>query len=129
MSDNASGSYLFHKRTVHMDKIRIRMNGAALLLAVGMGLLGTPARAQNDAATTFKGKCAGCHGPDGSGNTAIGTKLKMRDLGSADVQKQTDAQFTDIIVNGKSPMPGYKGQLTDAQIKQMVGYIRGLAKK
>jgi len=105
------------------------MNGAALVLATGIGLLGSPVRAQDDAATTFKGKCAGCHGPDGSGNTAIGTKLKMRDLGSPDVQKQTDAQLTDIIMNGKSPMPAYKDKITDAQIKQLVGYVRELGKK
>lgn len=100
-----------------------------LTFAVGILLALTPVRAQDDAATTFKSKCAACHGPDGSGNTAIGTKLKMRDLRSLDVQNQTDSQLMDIIVNGKSPMPGYKSQLTDAQIKQLVGYIRGLAKK
>ena len=116
-------------KVVHMSKGRHRMNVAALALLIGMGLGGTTARAQDDAATTFKGKCAGCHAPDGSGNTAIGTKLKMRDLRSPDVQKQTDAQLTDVITNGKSPMPGYKDKITDAQIKLLVGYVRGLAKK
>lgn len=111
-----------------MTSIRLGINGAVLSLLIGMGLFGTTVRAQ-DAATTFKEKCAGCHAPDGSGNTTIGTKLKMRDLHSPDVQKQTDAQLTDIITNGKSPMPGYKGKITDAQIKELVGYVRGLAKK
>jgi mono/diheme cytochrome c family protein len=104
------------------------MKVAALAL-IGMGLLGTAARAEDDAATTFKGKCAACHAPDGSGDTPIGTKLKMRDLRSPDVQKQTDAQLTGIITNGKSPMPGYKDKMSDAQIKQLVEYIRELGKK
>src|SRR5665213_128201 len=104
------------------------MKVAALAL-IGIGLLGTTARGEDDAATTFKGKCAGCHAPDGTGSTAIGTKLKMRDLRSPDVQKQTDTQLAGIIANGKSPMPGYKDKMSDAQIKQLVEYIRGLAKK
>jgi mono/diheme cytochrome c family protein len=45
------------------------------------------------------------------------------------VQKQTDAELTAIITNGKSPMPAYKGKVTDAQIKELVTYVRGLAKK
>ena len=32
--------------------------------------------------------------------------MKIHDLRSADVQKQTDAQLTEIVTNGKSPMPG-----------------------
>lgn len=55
--------------------------------------------------------------------------MKIRDLHSADVQKQTDAQLTDIVTAGKSPMPGYKDKLTADQIKGLVGYIRELGKK
>jgi len=46
------------------------------------------------------------------------------------VQKQTDAQLIDATANGKGKkMPAYKGKLADDQIKQLVGYIRELAKK
>ena len=45
------------------------------------------------------------------------------------MQGQTDAQLTDIVTNGKGKMPAYKGKLTDAQIKELVGFIRSLAKK
>jgi hypothetical protein len=51
-----------------------------------------------------------CHGQDGSGDTAMGKKLKVRDLRSAEVQSQTDAQLTDIITKGKPPMPGHEKQ-------------------
>lgn len=107
----------------------IRISGVILAVFFCLFLSSTQLRAQSDAAGTFKAKCGGCHGPDGSGNTAIGTKLKMRDLRSPDVQKQPDAELTGIITNGKSPMPAYKNMLTDAQIKGLVGYIRELAKK
>jgi mono/diheme cytochrome c family protein len=59
----------------------------------------------------------------------MGKNLKLRDLGSDDVQKQSDADLTAITENGKGKMPAYKGKLTDDQIKQLVGYIRSLKKK
>jgi mono/diheme cytochrome c family protein len=53
---------------------------------------------------------------------------------AADVQNQTDAQLTEIIINGRRSsrglnysMPPNKGKLTDAQVKQLVSYIRSLA--
>lgn len=55
--------------------------------------------------------------------------MKIRDFHSPDVQKQSDADLTQIITAGKGAMPSYKGKLTDAQIKDLVGYIRSLAKK
>ena len=92
-------------------------------------LLAAPLRAQ-DGAALYKSKCAACHGPDGTGNVPTGKALGVTDLTSADVQKQTDAELTDSIANGKGKkMPAYKGKITDDQIKGLVGYIRALAKK
>jgi mono/diheme cytochrome c family protein len=82
-----------------------------------------------DGAADFKAKCAMCHGADGTGSTATGKALHVRDLASAGVQGQTDPQLTDIVTNGKGKMPAYKGKLTDPQIKELVGFIRSLAKK
>ena len=77
----------------------------------------------------FKSKCASCHGPDGAGKTTLGTMLKIRDLGSADVQKQADADLNRIITKGKNKMPAFDGKLKKEQIEQLVGYVRELAKK
>lgn len=112
-----------------MQKVLIGVIRLALLACAGLFLLTAPAHAQGDAASLFKAKCAPCHGPDGKGDTSMGKTLKVRDLSSDDVQKQTDAQLTDIIATGKGKMPAYKGKLTDDQIKQLVGYIRTLKKK
>ena len=66
---------------------------------------------------------------DGSGNTPMGKNLKLRDLGSADVQKQSDKELKDIVTKGKPPkMPAYTGKLTDAQIDDLVKFIRTLKK-
>jgi cytochrome c6 len=100
------------------------------VLAIGMcSLVSSPARAQEDAAALFKSKCAACHGADGSANTPVGKSMKIRDFHSPDVQKETDEQLTEMITAGKGAMPSYKGKLTDAQIKSLVGYIRTMAKK
>ncbi len=103
-------------------------NLGALTLATAV-LAGTfafsgPAKADTAAAeATFKAKCAGCHGADGKGKAA----MKTRDFASADVQKQSDADLSGIIVNGKSPMPAYK-TMTPDQVKDMVAYIRTFKK-
>jgi cytochrome c6 len=99
------------------------MTLAAGLLAV-VCLLSSPAKADVAAAgATFKTKCAGCHGADGKGKEA----MKTRDLSSADVQKQSDADLSGIISNGKGKMPAYK-TMTPEQVKDMVAFIRSLKK-
>jgi cytochrome c6 len=84
--------------------------------------------AADPGADTFKAKCASCHGATGAGDTAMGKSLKLRDLGSADVQKLSDAELTTVIAKGKKPMPGYEGKLTNDQISDLVKYVRTLKK-
>ncbi len=79
-------------------------------------------------ADTFKAKCAMCHGPNGAGDTTMGKNLKLKDLGSADVQKQSDADLTATITKGKAKMPPYDGKLTKEQIGDVVKFIRTLKK-
>ena len=67
--------------------------------------------------------CAMCHGADGKGG-----KMGTRDFASAEVKAETDAQLIDIISKGKGKMPSYTGKLKDTEIKDLVTYIRGLAK-
>ncbi|MGC2196585.1 MAG: c-type cytochrome [Terriglobales bacterium] len=81
-----------------------------------------------DAAADFKAKCATCHGAEGKGDTAMGKTMKVKDLSSAEVQKQSDADLTTIIEKGKKPMPAYEGKLTKDQINDLVKYVRSLKK-
>jgi len=82
----------------------------------------------SDGAALYKAKCAACHGPDGSGQTAMGKSMKLRDLRSADVQKQTDKELYDWTADGKGKMPAYKTKLTEADINALVAHMRALAK-
>ncbi len=77
---------------------------------------------------TFKAKCAACHGATGAGDTTMGKNMKLRDLGSADVQKQTDDELTTIITAGKNKMPAYGAKLSKEQIGEVVKFIRTLKK-
>lgn len=95
------------------------------LLACGLIAVCTSPAAAQDAAATYKAKCAMCHGPDGKGG-----KMGTKDFASPEIQKETDAQLVETISKGKPPkMPSYEGKLKDTEIKDLVTYIRGLAKK
>lgn len=97
---------------------------------VALALVSVPAGAQDaGGAALYKTKCAACHGPDGKGDTAIGKSNKIRDLSSADVQQQSDADLTTIIANGKGKMPAYGKSVKPDQVKDLVTYIRSLTKK
>ena len=79
-------------------------------------------------ADTFKARCAPCHGATGKGDTKMGQHLKLRDLSSADVQKQTEDELEAIIAKGKGKMPAYGAKLTREQIEDLVKFIRSLKK-
>jgi len=89
----------------------------------------TFADAAPGAAEIYKAKCASCHGADGSGQTKVGKSLKVRDLRSPEVQKQTDADLQKIMTEGKGKMAAQKKKLSVADISSLVAYIRGMAKK
>jgi len=98
---------------------------AILVIAAFAFLFSTCALAESGA-DTFKAKCAMCHGADGKADTGMGKSMKIRDLGSAEVQSQSDADLEGIITNGKGRMPKYDGKLTKDQINDLVKFIRTL---
>ena len=108
-------------------KIGLRILAASVALAVIT--LRSTALVAEDAAGLYKAKCAACHGADGKGDTAMGKKLGVRDFASPEVQKMSDDELTAVIADGKNKMPSYKKSLKAEQIKELVGYIRSLAKK
>jgi cytochrome c6 len=106
--------------------------GRPVIFAVSLmafGLMGVPAEAQDGGPALYKTKCATCHGAEGKGDTAVAKADKIRDLSSADVQQQSDADLTAVISTGKGKMPAYGKSLKPDQVKDLVAYIRSLAKK
>lgn len=55
--------------------------------------------------------------------------MKARDFCSEDVKKETDAEMTDIVSKGKNKMPAFQGKISDADVKDVVEFVRSLCKK
>jgi mono/diheme cytochrome c family protein len=98
----------------------------ALLLIIAVAL--APVALAADGAALYKAKCASCHGADGKGQSAMGKKMNLRDLGSPEVQKQTDKELYDWTAEGKGKMPAYKDKLSADEIKALVAHMRTFKK-
>jgi mono/diheme cytochrome c family protein len=105
--------------------IRAFRTASFILLAASIA---GPAFAQAPGADSYKAKCAMCHGTDGLAATPMGKNMKILSFKDPAMIKAPDAQFIASTKNGKNKMPAYAGKLTDAQIKDVVSYIRTLQK-
>ena len=96
---------------------------AAVTLSMAM-----PVFAQRGEAT-YKSKCAMCHGADGLATSGMAKAMKVPSVKSEDFTKLSESEMVAATESGKGKMPAYKGKLTDAEIKEVVAYMRGLEKK
>jgi cytochrome c6 len=104
------------------------LSGIAVLAVLFLAASGMRAQDVASGEKVYKAKCASCHGPDGKGETAAGKATKARDLCSAEVKKEDDAAWTEIIGKGKNKMPAYDKKITDAEVKDVIAYMRSLCK-
>lgn len=92
-------------------------------------LLAAPA-AFGDATELYAKNCVSCHAKDGTGNTTMGKKSKVKDYTDAKVQATfSDAEALKAILEGKDKMKGYKDKITEAEAKDLVKHVRAFAKK
>ncbi|MFY9532222.1 MAG: cytochrome c [Candidatus Acidiferrales bacterium] len=108
---------------------RILLHSAHAGIFLFLIALAVPAGAQDDVAKLYKTNCVLCHAADGSGNSPSGKALGAKDLASSEVQKKSDAELTEAITKGKGKMPAFGAKLKPDAIKQLVAYIRAMAKK
>lgn len=110
----------------------MRMIGSLVVVALTVVVVASAQASgslQDDAAATFAGKCAMCHGTGGAGDgmAAAAMDPKPTDLTSAEFQDgRTDEEIAAAIKAGKGAMPGYAKDLSDDAIKSLVAYIRTL---
>lgn len=99
---------------------------AALLLAICSFPLSAEVR---DLKAFFQGRCAVCHGADGTGRGAAGDRLGGRPLADARwLSKQKESDLAASILKGRGAMPGFRRQLNDAEARRLVvEVIRPLA--
>jgi mono/diheme cytochrome c family protein len=87
-----------------------------------------------DAAANWNKDCMQCHGKTGAADTKMGQKLSAKDLTDPKVQASfTDAEAAKAIKegikeNGKTKMKAFGDKLSDADVKALVAYVRGLKK-
>jgi cytochrome c553 len=73
-------------------------------------------------ASLFRQNCAICHGQEADGKEINGKLIPSLRYGEA--AQKSEQEIYDQIANGKLPMPAFKNQLTDDEIKRMVKFIR-----
>jgi mono/diheme cytochrome c family protein len=103
----------------------------ALVMALTLTCAVRSAQAADEKAgeATYTAKCKMCHGATGMANPAIAKMMnvEMKPLGGAEVQKLTNTDLSATIKIGKGKMKPVAG-LTDAQIGDVVAYLRTLKK-
>lgn len=108
-----------------------------VLMAVACGaqfLTDAQGEAESGKGEISKGKivyvknCAGCHGIEGKGD---GYKLLGPDpanLTSPSTKKKTDSALLKTIHEGKPNMPSWKVRLSEQDSRDVLAYVRTLAK-
>ena len=110
-----------------------------ILLAAMFGLATALTAPGAEAKENWDTLCAKCHGAEGKGDTKMGTKLGAKDFTDAKVQAdiKDDAAIKAIAEglksdDGKTLMKpfgaGAETPLSDADVKALLAYIRGLKK-
>ena len=103
----------------------IRAFRSQLVLAAIIFWAGSACFAQASGQATYKAKCQTCHGATGTPSPGMAKMMGIKPISDPDIQKLTDDQMIAAVKNGKGKMKPVTG-LTDAQIKDVVAFYRGL---
>ena len=115
------------KLIVYLVLLIISIIGLSLAVTISRDV--SASSAGGDAASVYSSKCASCHGRDGRAKSMHSKHEHARDLTSAEWQDSvSDERIYNSISNGKGKMPAFKKKLSDAQIDELVNYVRRLRK-
>ena len=117
-------------RFKELSRMTIRTRVAAA--TVGLSLIAGQALAQGAPGpfpeTTgkdiYEAICQGCHMPDGKGSQGAGSALLGYPALAANAKLTAGAYPAMVVVRGQKAMPQFGTQLNDAQIANVVNYIR-----
>lgn len=100
------------------------------------GLFFAPSVALADGAATFAATCSACHGAAGAGDGVAAAALPVKPASFADPAfwSRSDDQIKKAIKEGgaavgKNAVMAPNPQLTDAQLTELVAYLKTLKKK
>jgi mono/diheme cytochrome c family protein len=97
-----------------------------LLILPAGGIFAADAKAGHAA---YDKSCKSCHAADGAGNPAVAKMMKvdLKDLGSAGVQGESDADLKNVITEGKGKMKPVKS-VSGPAVDDVIAYVRTLKK-
>ena len=86
----------------------------------------TPADPLAAARTNYAKHCEACHGPEGVGGLVKveDKQIKVASLKAPGVVRHTDEQLAKAITNGEEEMPAFKDKMTQAEIQDLVRFVR-----
>jgi mono/diheme cytochrome c family protein len=96
-----------------------------LVLAAAVCLAGAVCLAQSGGQATYKAKCQTCHGPAGTPSAGMTKMMGVKPISDPAIKKLSVAEMSAAVKNGKGKMKPVAG-LTDAQVKDVVEYYKGL---
>lgn len=93
------------------------------LLPIMLALVSTAAQGAdiNKGRALFASHCAGCHGPGGMGLLPGTPNFRQ-----GQVLMRPDSALVESIRAGRNAMPAFRGILTDAQLLDVVAFLRTL---
>jgi mono/diheme cytochrome c family protein len=90
------------------------------------------APSQRSAKSLYRKQCSKCHGQDGRAQTSKGRFSHARDLADPKWQDDvTDERIFNSITNGRNVrgnMPKFSDTLSEAEVNDLVKFVRGLRK-
>jgi mono/diheme cytochrome c family protein len=115
-------------RKIRISSMTIRISIAAAGLVAGLAALPAPALAQRafGPATEMTGKdiyegiCQGCHMPDARGAKGAGVYPAL----AGNKKLASKAYPALVVIRGQKAMPEFGSSLSDAQVANVVNYIR-----
>jgi mono/diheme cytochrome c family protein len=115
---------------VRLKRTLVYLTATAVLGAVSVLAISTSrtVSAGGDARSVYNSKCATCHDRDGRARSAKARREHARDMTTGEWQDSvSDERIYNSISNGKGKhMPAFKKKLSDAQIDELVNYVRRL---
>lgn len=102
-----------------------------LLLSVVPATMAASAKGNADAGKKiYLESCQNCHGPTGKGDSDMAAYLTPppANLTAKATQAKTDVQLRKVILEGRpgTAMTGYEGAFEEAQLADLIAYIRSL---
>ncbi|GAB4429852.1 MAG: hypothetical protein OHK0011_12430 [Turneriella sp.] len=120
-----------------MTKYFLLLTSAAFITACGKKPEEAPAPAtaavSGEAVYNEKG-CVTCHGAQGKGDGPVGAALKPKPRNFSDAKWKNGSDLASVIKSIETGIPGtgmagYKGSLTDEEIKAVAEHVRKLGGK